>query len=217
MHNTLEVNSIYKSVVSGFKLSDISLICETGDIIGIFGRNGSGKSLLLKTIFGTTDAENKFIKINKKIADKLYLVPKAVVHLPQQTFLPKHTTVHKIISLYFHKDHSDFTKDPILRNLLSLKVAELSAGELRYFELKLILLTEAKFALLDEPLSQLSPLIKEQALHLIKKASLQKGIILCDHDYFSLSTQITHTLLMHAGSLKKIRCETELKFWNYLP
>ena len=45
MKNILEVDSIQKYVNKNFSLSDIYLRCETGEILGVFGRNGSGKSL----------------------------------------------------------------------------------------------------------------------------------------------------------------------------
>lgn len=217
MQNTLEIDSIYKYVSPDFKLSDIFLKCETGDILGIFGRNGAGKSLLLKLIFGIINAENKNIRLNRNIIDKLYLIPQAVAYLPQHSFLPKNITIHKILSLYLPKNHSDFTEDSLLKKLLFLKPSEISTGELRYLEIKLLLCGAAKFVLLDEPLSTLSPVMKEKVLLLIKEASAHKGIIICDHDYFSLKPYITDTFLMHCGSLKRIGSEAELKHWNYLP
>ena len=55
----LKVDSIIKSFDNRQILTDIYLQCSTGDIIGLFGRNGIGKSTFLKIIFGTLSANNK--------------------------------------------------------------------------------------------------------------------------------------------------------------
>ncbi len=53
MKNLLEVDSVMISFDDRNVLNGCYLRCETGDIIGILGRNGCGKSTLLKIIFGT--------------------------------------------------------------------------------------------------------------------------------------------------------------------
>ena len=50
MPSLLEIDSVIKSYDDRPVLTDIYLKCETGDIIGMFGRNGSGKSTLLKIL-----------------------------------------------------------------------------------------------------------------------------------------------------------------------
>ncbi len=70
MSDILEIDSVIKSFDVKQILTDIYLKCQTGDIIGILGRNGTGKSTLLKILFGTLKAENSFIKINGKVYDR---------------------------------------------------------------------------------------------------------------------------------------------------
>ena len=66
----LHVDSIEKSLDSKKILKDIYLSCETGEILGILGRNGSGKSTLLKIFMETMTAENKFVRVGKKVIKK---------------------------------------------------------------------------------------------------------------------------------------------------
>ncbi len=56
MEHSLDVKSVVHSFGKRQILSDISFTCKTGDVIGIFGRNGTGKSTLLKILFGTLKA-----------------------------------------------------------------------------------------------------------------------------------------------------------------
>lgn len=218
MKNILELDSIQKYVNKDFSLSDIYLRCETDEIIGIFGRNGSGKSLLMKIIFGTEKADHKFIRINNFCIKEPYKVADNIVYLPQNSFLPKNLSVKKISKLYLDKDRiKDFQDDELIQKINSLKINELSGGELRYLELKLLLKSKAKFILLDEPLNALSPILKEKAIELIISEKATKGIIITDHDFNNLNSITTKNYLMHQGSLKKIINNKDLVFYNYLP
>lgn len=218
MVNTLEIDSIYRVVNQNLTLSDIYLKCNTGEIVGIVGRNGAGKSLLMKIIFGIEKTENKFIRINNNIIKKPYKKFGLITYLPQNSFLPKNLKVIKTIKLYISKSEvANFANDQILKPILESKVSELSGGELRYLEIKLLLNFKSHFVLLDEPLSYLSPKLKEKVMKLIVEKSADKGIIVTDHDYFNLKSIITKLHLMNNGSLKQISDESELVMWNYLP
>jgi len=218
MKNILEIDSIQKYVNKDFSLSDVYLRCKTGEILGIFGRNGSGKSLLMKIIFGNEKADHKFIRINNKCINEPYKSSDNVVYLPQNSFLPKNIPVQKIIKLYLDKDCTkEFQDDEIIQKINTSKINELSGGELRYLELKLLLKSKAKFVLLDEPFSSLSPIMKEKANELIITKKTSKGIIITDHDFNHLNSITTKNYLMHKGSLKKITSNEDLVFYNYLP
>ncbi len=218
MVNSLEVDSVYRIVNSNLTISDIYLKCNTSDIIGIVGKNGSGKTLLMKIIFGTEKAENKFIRINNVVYNKPYKKAGLITYLPQNSFIPKNITVKKSIELYIDKKNTtEFQQDVLIDKIIFSKISDLSGGELRYLEIKLLLNSNSKFVLLDEPLSYLSPLIKEKIMKMIIDNSSEKGIIITDHDYYNLKTIINKTYLMNSGSLKPIKNEEELIFWKYLP
>lgn len=218
MKNVLEIDSIQKYVNKNFSLSDIYLRCETGDVLGIFGRNGSGKSMLLKIIFGKENADNKFIRINNQLFKTAYKKPDTIVYLPQNSFLPKNLSVKKILNLYFDRETvAAILEDEFLETMYLSKISELSGGELRYLELKLLLKSTAKFVLLDEPLNALSPILREKIIRLIANEKASKGIIITDHDFSNLSSITTQNYLMNNGTLKKITGIEDLVLWNYLP
>jgi ABC-type multidrug transport system ATPase subunit len=68
MMNKLEIDSIQLYVGNHRQLlTDCYLSCSSEEIIGILGRNRSGKSSLFEIIFGTLEPSNKFIRINGQV------------------------------------------------------------------------------------------------------------------------------------------------------
>ena len=217
MSNLLEIDSVIKSFGGHQVLTDIYLKCETGDIIGMLGRNGTGKSTLLKILFGTMAADRKFIRIDGKIYDYPYKTKDELCYLPQHEFLPKHLTIEKAVRLYIGKTSVDsFFNDETLTVVRKSKVAHLSGGELRYLEIKLLLHTNSKFVLLDEPFNGVSPILNESIKSLITEASKTKGIILTDHDYRNVLDIANHYCLIFDGGIKEIKDKSELVKWGYI-
>lgn len=213
----LEINSVLKIYNDKNILSDIYLTCEKGEILSVFGRNGTGKSTLFKIIFGTLNAQNKFIRIDDIICDKAYIVDNKINYLTQDSFIPSQLPIKKVLRLYL-SDHqiTDFCNDEILAPVLEAKIKTLSGGELRYLELKLLLYQDSNYLLLDEPFTGMSPILKEVTKNLIKKHSLNKGIIISDHDYKSVLDIANKTYILFNGYLKEIDTAEALIEYGYL-
>lgn len=218
MPNILEIDSVIKSFSGQQILTDIYLQCKTGDIVGILGRNGTGKSTLLKILFGVLPADNKFIRINGKVLDNPYLTKDELCYLPQHDFLPKHLTVKKVAQLYLPANQvASFLDDSILYIVKNNKIGNLSGGELRYLEIKLLLHSPCKFLLLDEPFNGVSPIMIDVVKELIAQKSNEKGIILTDHDYRNVLDIANRYYVLFDGGMKAIKDKSELVKWGYLP
>ena len=217
MSNLLEIDSVVKSYGLYDVLTDIYLRCQTGDIIGMLGRNGTGKSTLMKILFGTLQADRKFIRIDGKVYNQPYKIINEICYLPQDSFLPKYMSVEKTIELYLGKQQvTNFLEDSILQKLNTSKISHLSGGELRYLEIKLLLHTDCKFILLDEPFNGVSPILVGEIKKLILKTSEFKGIILTDHDYRNVLDVANQFCLIYDGGIKKIDDKQELVRWGYI-
>ena len=115
MADVLEVDSVTKRYSERIILSDIYLKCTTGDIVGLFGRNGTGKSTLLKIIFGIEEADNKFVRINGQKLSSQSRGFREISYLLQDTFLPKNITVSEVIKLTLNQKNVDsFSNEAIL-------------------------------------------------------------------------------------------------------
>jgi len=217
MKHVLEIDSIQKKFDLKTILSDVYLKCETGDIVGLLGRNGSGKSTLLQLIFGLLKADFKFIRVDGVVKSKTSELFNEISYLSQDNFLPRNFSVAKVIALSIKKDKINaFYSDETITTLKNKSIAELSSGELRYLEIKLVLSNSSKFALLDEPYNGLSPLLIEKVNDLILKNAAQKGIIITDHNYESIIGISTRLTLLKDGKLYTISSKEMLVKKGYL-
>jgi ABC-type multidrug transport system ATPase subunit len=218
MCSLLEVDSIRKEFGSKQVLTDIALKCQPGDIIGLLGRNGSGKSTLLKIIFGTLHTDNKFIRINDEILSQPFKAKNKLVYLNQDNFLPKNLTVRQVVDTYSNDlNHKEFLDDEVFAKVKRTKIRNLSGGESRYLEVKLILNIDTFFVLLDEPFNGISPLHIDLVKSMIREKSLKKGIILTDHDYRNVLNVANKYYLLFDGGLRSVKTKQDLIDWGYVP
>jgi len=216
-NHLLEVDSVQKYFNQKVVLSDVYLKCETGEIIGLLGRNGSGKSTLLKIIFGILSADNKFVRIDGEVKFKTNDLLNEISYLPQEDFIPRSFSVKKAIQLAIEKQKiNDFYKDDMIFSLLDKKIYQLSGGELRYLEIKLILSNPSKFVLLDEPYNGLSPIMIAKINQLIIDNSSKKGIIITDHNYENIIIVSTKLILMKGAKAYHLKDNNELIEKGYL-
>jgi len=213
----LHVDSVNKSYGGQMVLSDIYLSCKPGEIVGLLGRNGSGKSTLLKIIFGSVVAENRFVKIDSKRVTKPFENFNKVRYLPQDSYLPKDISIDRIIKLFGNNlDVIRMRNDHYISGHLQKTPRQLSGGEKRIVEILLMVYSNSRYILLDEPFNGVAPKNIEDIKSRIREQSKTKGIILTDHDYRNIVDVSTRTLLLFDGGIKEVNNLDELKHWGYV-
>lgn len=198
-------------------LTGAYLKCQTGDIIALLGRNGCGKSTFLKILFGVLRAEYCYLKLNGRRIKKAYL-SKKIGYLPQHSFLPTHQKVRSLIRLFLSNEFARnlLREDSRIQKIIDLKIHQLSAGELRYLEIYLLMMQPTDFLLLDEPFTGLEPKYCKLIAELILKNRDHKGFVLSDHQYHNVLAIATEILLLENGCCRKLREPRDLEFF-YLP
>jgi ABC-type lipopolysaccharide export system ATPase subunit len=218
MQNRFEADSIRKAFGDKQVLTDVYLSCQTEDIIGLLGRNGTGKKTLLKILFGTLYTDYKHIMINGEYLDQPFKEKGLISFLHQDNFLPRSMTVKKVLKLFDHKlDDSEFVNDPVLSKILNTKIGNLSGGESRYLEIKLILNLDTKFVFLDEPFNGISPVHIDIVKDMIRTQAEKKGIVLTDHDYRNVLDVANKYMILVDGGIKILKSKEEFIYWGYLP
>jgi ABC-type multidrug transport system ATPase subunit len=210
------IDSVAHRYGSNQVINNVYLKCEIGEVVGLLGRNGSGKSTLLKIIFGSISAQYKHLKIDDKLTDKGYETGK-VSYLPQNNFLPAKLKLKTLLRLFTSKYRSDLLNINIIKENLDMPIGLLSGGHVRLVESLLILYGDSDFVLLDEPFSQLAPLISEDLKTHINKLKTVKGFIVTDHHYQQILDISTRVVLLHNGGNYNIETTDDLKIHGYLP
>ena len=214
----LHVDSVRKRYGDRQILNDVFISCKPGEIIALLGRNGSGKSTLLKIIFGSLSADNKFVKIDDKKIDSLYDSKKLIHYLSQDNHLPNHINIKSIIRCFCDKKNATILlENDLISPFLQKKVNQLSGGEKRILEILLVVHSNVKYVLLDEPFNGSSPLHVEIIKELIKEHSKDKGFIITDHDYANVLDLSSTIILMDNGNTRVINDFSELIEYGYLP
>ncbi len=183
MNHKIEADSITFHNGQRNILSDIYIGCKTGQVNALLGRNGVGKTCLFNIIYGILKAESKSVRIDNKFLANPYLHSDIITFLPQNNFIPKSQSAKKVFT-DFGIHFSELEKDlPELVPLYNLPLVQLSVGQLRLFEIYLIIKSRSYFSLLDEPFSYLSPLHIQQVKSLIVSERKNKGFLITDHMY----------------------------------
>jgi lipopolysaccharide export system ATP-binding protein len=180
MIHTLEVDGVQLSFGSKSILSDIYLKCESKKITGLLGRNGQGKSCLMKIIYGSLTCESS-IRINNSSLKQKYRSPENLLYLPQFNYIPKSLSLKRIFR-DFELEYSNFQNlFPEFTGRYNTSINNMSGGERRLIELYVILKSQTKFVLLDEPFTHLNPLQIEKVKDLLSEEKKNKGILITDH------------------------------------
>ncbi len=183
MTHILEVDSVMLEFNARKILQDVYLKSETGKIIGLLGRNGTGKTCLMNIIYGQLVPNECSVRIDKKVLLDSFRNHSDIMYLPQYNFMPKSLKLHRIFN-DFNLNFAEFTNIfPDFEKYHKTKLEKLSGGEQRIVEIYTILASSTKFVMLDEPFSQIMPIHVDAIKNIINREKKNKGIIITDHLY----------------------------------
>ncbi|MCB9360686.1 MAG: ATP-binding cassette domain-containing protein [Flavobacteriales bacterium] len=217
MTNRLEVDGVFLEFGVKRVLQNIYLKCETGKVTGLLGKNGAGKTCLLKILFGTLIPNDKSIRINETSLVSSYRSPKDIKYLPQTKLIPISLSVRRVFK-DFELNFRDFTAFfPEFKHLYNSKLSVLSGGERRVIEIYSILVSPSKFCMLDEPFSQIMPIQIETIKKLIIREKENKGIIITDHLYNHIIDLSDDVYVLSDGKTYFARGINDLEILKYTP
>jgi ABC-type multidrug transport system ATPase subunit len=180
---TLEFDGIEFGYDGKDLLTGIHMKCDVGKVVGLLGRNGTGKSTLMKIVFGAIHTDVGSVRINNVPVPSPAFLSRKISYLPQDQFLPANLRLKSIMNFYAVSRERLLAHFPELEEDLELFKDQVSGGRLRLFECLLILLGRSSFCLLDEPFTGLSPVFIERLQQVIVHEKRNKGVILSDHMY----------------------------------
>lgn len=166
----LECKNLSKKYGKNEVLKDINLIIPRGKIIGLLGKNGNGKTTLIKLINDLLIPTSGEVLIN---GEKPGVNSKNVIsYLPERTYLDKEASVKQVIH-YFDEFYSNFESDKakelvkILDLDINSKISKMSKGMQEKLQLILVMSRKADLYILDEPLGGIDPATRDYILDTI--------------------------------------------------
>lgn len=212
----IELDNIELSFNQKKILSGIYLRGETGKITGILGRNGCGKTSLLRILFGSLNAKYGNVRLDGVHQKKKLFKSGMVAYLPQHNLLPKHMKVNEAFR-HFNADWDEFilifnSFDNYWKN----RINTLSSGELRLLETYLILNSKKPIIILDEPFSFISPLYIDNIKTLLLQKKERSILMVTDHFYEVILEVSDQLYLIKNGYSKLVVSKTQLQQEGYL-
>lgn len=151
-------------------LKNINLEIPRGKIIGLLGKNGTGKSTLIKLFNDLLTITSGQILIN---GEPVGVQSKKIIsYLPERTYLDKSMTVEKTIK-YFSEFYENFDSEKAYKLLEDLgldksqKLSKMSKGMQEKVQLVLVMSRKADLYILDEPLGGVDPATRDYILDTI--------------------------------------------------
>ncbi|MBQ9659058.1 MAG: ABC transporter ATP-binding protein [Clostridia bacterium] len=166
----LECKRLCKSYDDKQILKNISLKVPRGKIIGLLGKNGTGKTTLIKLINDLLTPTSGEILINGK---KPGIESKEIIaYLPERTYLDRELTVKEAIKYFerFYKNFDSKKANKLLKDLeldINTKISKMSKGMQEKLQLILVMSRNAELYILDEPLGGVDPATREYILDTI--------------------------------------------------
>ena len=166
----LECKNLSKSFDNKKILKDVNLIIPRGKIVGLLGKNGQGKTTLIKLINDLLTPTSGEILIEGKhpgVESK-----RIISYLPERTYLDKEMKVIDTLN-YFNEfyDNFDIKKaKKLLKDLdldINSKISKMSKGMQEKLQLILVMSRDADLYILDEPLGGVDPATRDYILDTI--------------------------------------------------
>tara|TARA_B110000881_G_scaffold194280_1_gene188129 strand:- start:123 stop:830 length:708 start_codon:yes stop_codon:yes gene_type:complete len=180
----LKLENVSSFYGESLAINKINLEINEGSFHGILGKNGMGKSTLLKTIMGLMTKTNGSIHLAEKNISKLKTHDRAIEglgYVPQgRGIMPQYTIEENMIIGTFARDKDsannvnedfEFTLKlfPILKKFWKRRGGDLSGGQQQQLAIARALLTKPKILILDEPTEGIQPNLVEEIENVLIK------------------------------------------------
>lgn len=196
-------------------LKSVYFKAEKKQITGILGSNGSGKTSLLRILFGELKPQSKLIRIDDKPILKPLYTQNNIRFLPQFHIIPSAFSLQKAFN-YFNVALDSFLNHfPEFKEQKQIKFKILSGGERRLIETYILLKSKVDLVILDEPFSHLAPLYIQKIKTLIIEEKKNKAIIITDHLFKDILEISDKNYFLKDGWCKLLKNKEDLIFHKY--
>ena len=210
--DVLEVDTLHSGYGRIPILEGVSLSLQEGEVVGILGHNGMGKTTLLRTLIGEINANRGTIRFNGEDITRLNMFRRArrgMGYVPQgRDIYPQLTVMENLKMGEAMRGGESAIPEmleyfPLLKPLLNRPGRTLSGGEQQILALARCLAGRPKLILLDEPTEGIQPSIVDQILEKLDtlSAALDLTILLVEQDLQFIAKLASRVLIMQKGRI----------------
>jgi branched-chain amino acid transport system ATP-binding protein len=208
----LEVEELRSGYGSIPILHEVSLQVKAGEIVGVLGHNGMGKTTLLRALIGELPATQGAIRLDQADITRVSMARRARLglgYVPQGRGIFPDLTVRENLHVGARLGDGDRGVEeivgsfPILAPLLGRSGRTLSGGEQQILALARCLVTRPRLMLLDEPSEGIQPSIVEQIIDHLREFQQRwnLAILLVEQDLEVIAALADRVLLMQKGQV----------------
>ncbi len=211
--NVISVNNVSKKFGNNTVLSNVSLSIESSRIVGIIGRNGSGKTVLMKSICGFLPIDSGEIYVcGKRVGKDVDFPDNIGIIIETPGFLPNFSGFSNLWQLAKIKGRS--SKDEVRAAIKRVgldpndkkHVGKYSLGMRQRLGLAQAIMENPDILILDEPMNGLDKdSVKDMRKYLIEFKEQGKTILIASHSAEDIDTLCTAVYEMDKGVLSAIR------------
>lgn len=211
----LECKHLYKEFDNKPILKDINLKIPRGKIIGLLGKNGMGKTTLIKLINDLLTPTSGEILIN---GENPGVKSKEIIsYLPERTYLDKEMTIKQVLK-YFEEFYKNFDKQKAVKLLKDLnldinkKISKMSKGMQEKLQLILVMSRNAELYILDEPLGGVDPATRDYILDtILSNFSEGASVIISTHLISDIERILDEVIFLDKGEIILTSSADELR------
>ena len=211
----LECKNLCKNYDDKKVLKDINLKIPKGKIIGLLGKNGTGKTTLIKLINDLLTPTSGEILIN---GNKPGVESKKIIaYLPEKTYLDREMKVKDAIK-YFEEFYENFDSEKakkLLKDLdldINTKIAKMSKGMQEKLQLILVMSRQAQLYILDEPLGGVDPATRDYILDtILSNFSEGASVIISTHLISDIERILDEVIFIDKGQIVITSSADELR------
>ena len=214
MKNLISIQNIIKSFRNLKAVDNLSLEIKEGEIYGLLGSNGAGKSTTLNILLGFLTPDSGTALINGvDTTDNSDEARKQIGYIPENVSLYPYLTGVENLDYFCklnNKNHSPEKLEEFLdkcgldSEFYNMRTEAYSKGMRQKVGIAIALAKEASVYLLDEPASGLDPLASNELSALLRKlASNGAGILMASHDIFRIRETCNRIGIIKNGELLK--------------
>ncbi len=216
MSTVLELEGLRKRYGSIWALNGIDLKVGKGEVLGLLGPNGSGKTTMLKLIAGLARPTDGRILINGQKPGPASKARMAI--LPDVDHIYEWMTVQQAVD-YVSSFYEDFDHDKARRLIelmnieTDMKVGHLSRGMNERLKLVIVISRNAELILLDEPLGGIDPLSRDKIVHAIATEYRweDSAMIIATHLVRDIESIFDKVLFLKSGQIALYGSADELR------